>query len=206
MQSASNRMAAAPTARASVASRTWNGPAPMSSWPGVRMSVESTLSAPYRSRRAGTSSEPIWPPAPVTRILGTLKKVVVREKRHDWIVSVRTTSATLGWGHHADTDRCDAAFHDPELPRGAVREIDDTPVGSGEGSAIVDAHDHPGAGVEGRDLDEGVERKGPMSRRQAEHVEGFPGGGRPAVELVAVPGGLAPLVVGVRRELHGVGL
>ena len=36
---------------------------------GYRMSVAMTFSSPCFSRRATTSSEPIWPAAPVTKIL-----------------------------------------------------------------------------------------------------------------------------------------
>ena len=35
---------------------------------GMRMSDATTLSSPYRSRKAVVSSVPIWPRAPVTRI------------------------------------------------------------------------------------------------------------------------------------------
>ena len=46
-----------------------NGPTSSSSWLGlVLRPVATTLSAPYFSRRASVSSEPICPTAPVTRI------------------------------------------------------------------------------------------------------------------------------------------
>ena len=55
----------------SVASTVSKGPASRNaSSGGVRCPAATTFSEPYRLRRAGVSSVPTWPTAPITRILG----------------------------------------------------------------------------------------------------------------------------------------
>src|ERR1051325_10297917 len=63
-----------------VQSRNSNGPAShVDPRGGMRMSDAITWSPPYRARRAATSSEPICPSAPVTRMFSMRGRILQRE-------------------------------------------------------------------------------------------------------------------------------
>ena len=68
-------------------------------------------------------------------------------------------------------------------------------IGADKGAAVIDLDHHAAAILEIGDLDIARQRQGRHGRREIVHVEPFAVRGHAAVELRAIPGGLADLVI-----------